>query len=112
MITASHLGNILRVNGKEIILEYPIKESFVLNDVVIVLFDPDSNLGTQGQFRNLIGFDQAGRQIWVAELPTSKASDVYYQVASRNPLKLSSFCSYECQIDPRTGKILAKAFYK
>ena len=112
MITSTHAGKILCINGRELTLEFPIKESFALNDVVIVLLDPDSNLGSQGQFRNVMGFDAKGNQVWIAELPTEKTSDVYYQVSSRTPLKLSSFCSYECLIDPKTGRILSKSFYK
>lgn len=112
MITITHTGKVLCINGRELTLEYPIKESFDVNGIVIVLLDPDSNLGSHGQFRNVIGFDANGNQVWIAELPTEKTSDVYYQVSSRTPLKLSSFCSYECEVDPKTGKILSKSFYK
>ena len=113
MITFSHLGNTLNINGKLIILEFPIREAFEISDRVIVLLDPDSNLKRQDQFKNVIGFDAGGNQVWIADLPTLESTDVYYKAIVGNPLRLFSFCSFgECLVDPKTGRILSKPYYK
>lgn len=110
MITFS--DNTLELNGDKFTLQYPIKEAFEVDDKIIVLFDPDSNFGKQGQFHNLIALSNNGTQIWAADLPTDKRSDVYYRIVSKTPLKADSFCSYECVIDPQSGKIVSKIFFK
>ena len=112
MSQVTFTGNVVDVEGKQFRLLYPIKEAFALADKVIVLFDADANLGRQGQFKNLIALSRTGELLWTAELPTDKPSDVYYRIISRLPLKADSFCSFECEIDPTTGKIRHKEFFK
>ncbi|QPJ63677.1 MAG: hypothetical protein G3M70_02010 [Candidatus Nitronauta litoralis] len=82
--------------------------------------DPNENLGKEEQFKNLFGYNLEGKQLWVAELPTSKKADVYYKIKKKrntlSPWTFSliaySFCSYECEIDIKTGKIIKSVFYK
>jgi hypothetical protein len=112
MITVSHSGNTVKINGEIVSLDYTVKEAFVVNELVIVLFDPDANLGKQGQFRNLVALHPTGELAWIAEFPTSKVSDVYYRISSQQPLKVASFSSYECEISPETGRIVSKSFFK
>ncbi len=59
---------------------------------------------------NLLGYDSSGARIWEAEFP--RHSDYYYKVTSRTPLVAYSFSSYSCEIDPKSGKIKAKSFFK
>ena len=91
---------------------YPIKEAFFSENTVIVFLDPDANLGKTRQYKNLLGYDCQGKKIWEAELPTSKSSDVYWRIKQRVPLVVSSFSSYECNIDESTGEIVSSEFYK
>lgn len=112
MTTISFSGNTIDLDGRRVALPFPIKEAFALGEKVIVLFDPDANLGKHGQFRNLIALNTAGEHLWTAELPTDKPSDVFYRVISHAPLKADSFCSFECEIDPETGRIKSKTFFK
>lgn len=112
MINVSYLGNTVEIDGRCITLDYPVKEAFVMGGLVVVLFDPDANLGKRGQFRNLLALHQTGEVAWVAELPTTQASDVYCSVSSRQPLKFYSFSSYECDIAPDSGRIISKSFFK
>ncbi len=106
-------GNRLAINSGSVLdLPYPIKDAFELSGVVVVFLDPDANLGKAGQYRNLLGFDQQGKKLWEAELPTSKSSDVYWRIKKKSPLVMSSFSSYECLIDESTGKIKSSEFYK
>jgi hypothetical protein len=112
VIDVTFLRNSITIDGKKYNLSFPIKEAFALEDKVIVLFDPDSYIPKFGQFQNLIALDVHGNEIWKAELPTNESSDCYYMVTEVKPLKASSFKSYECQIDPSTGKIVHMVFYK
>ncbi|MFC1560735.1 hypothetical protein ACFL3W_02210 [Pseudomonadota bacterium] len=106
-------GNRLTINSVSLIdLLYPIKDAFELSGVIVVFLDPDANLGKAEQYRNLLGFDQQGKKLWEAELPTSKSSDVYWRIKKKSPLIVSSFSSYECWIDESTGKIKFSEFYK
>lgn len=89
-----------------------IKEAFVLSDVIVVLLDPDENLGRDGQYKNLKGYNMTGNCIWKAELPTEKTSDVYWKIKSEDPLVASSFSSYNCQINELTGRIVEREYYK
>lgn len=112
MIEIGYHENIISINNNDYKLEFSIKEAFLLDDKVIVLFDPDSYISKFGQFRNLIALDKFGKTIWIAELPTTSSGDCYYMVVSRSPLIANSFQSYTCEIDPETGRIKNKIFYK
>ena len=112
MIDIQFVENSITVNSKKFDLAYPIKTAFALDDKVIVLFDPDSYIPKFGQFQNLIALNGMGNEIWKAELPTTLSGDCYYEIASKNPLKVYSFKSYECEIDLDTGKLKNKIFFK
>jgi len=112
MIDLKYADKNLYINNRLVTLDYPIKEAFTLSDKIIVLSDPDSNLGKDGQFKNLICLDKRGNIVWVAEMPTDKNSDVYYKISKRNPLTVYSFCSFECEIDIKNGTIKRKIFFK
>ena len=77
-----------------------------------MLFDPDAYTEKFGQFQNLIALKETGELIWKAELPTTTSGDRYYKIAKRLPLVAYSIYSYQCEIDPATGKIKARTFIK
>jgi hypothetical protein len=99
-------------DGKAITMDHPIREAFAVDRVIIVLLDPDADLGRQEQYRNLLAVNVDGEILWRADLPTDRRSDVYWRIASKSPLVASSFSSYDCEIDLRTGKIDRTDFYK
>jgi hypothetical protein len=105
-------GNHLKIDSVHVEFLHPIQEAFLLKSIVIVFLDPDSNLGRDGQYKNLLAFNMKGEKLWEAELPTSKTSDVYWRIKRKSPLVVSSFSSYECIIDENTGKIVSSEFYK
>lgn len=105
-------GNTLTVDDKSVTMEFAIREAFEIDHVIVVLLDPDADLGTQSQYKNLIGLNANGEILWHADLPTVRQSDVYWRIASRSPLIASSFSSYDCEIDVRTGKVIRADFYK
>ncbi len=112
MSHVTYSGNVLTIDGTNVQCAYEIIDAFEANGVVIVFLDPDANMGNTMQYRNLIAYGLSGKKLWEAELPTKKISDVYWKLANREPLKVYSFSSHECEIDPVTGKILNSNFYK
>ena len=106
-------GESLSIDGRRFTLPHPIDDAFRLGDVVVVLFAPDAVMCTFGQFPNLVAVDpHDGSQVWQAELPTTETGDKYHMIAARRPLVAYSVASFECTIDPATGRILEKVFTK
>lgn len=105
-------GSTVSVDGLSVHMDYPVREAFEVDGVNVVLLDPDADLGKQGQYRNLIGIRPDGTTLWRANLPTDRRSDAYCRIASRAPLVVSSFSSYDCEIDVRTGRVIRADFYK
>jgi hypothetical protein len=110
----------LVVDGIAVEMLWPILDAFEVGERVIVLFDPDAYLldpeyrakrrcGSTAN-RNLVAFSKDAQKLWEAEFPS--ASDYYYRISSRTPLRASSFSSYECEIDLATGRIISKTFCK
>jgi hypothetical protein len=93
-------------------LPYPIDDSIEYEELVVVLFSPDSVPKNFGQFHNLVALDRSGQPQWEAELPTSNTGDRYYKIVSKEPIVAYSTQSYDCTISPQTGRILAKIFTK
>jgi hypothetical protein len=113
-------GSVLTIDGCAVQLEWPVLEVAETQDKVFVLLDPDAYLADAGYksslrnggpaIRNLVGVSRDGRRLWEAEFP--EARDYYYQFSSIAPLRVNSFSSFLCEIDPETGKILTKEFLK
>ena len=112
MSKISFSGKSVNINGKQIKCIHEVVEAFELKNVLIVLLDPDADMGKTTQYRNLIAYSLAGHQLWEAELPTPNNSDVYWKVSKEYPLVACSYSSHECEIDLLTGKISKTDFYK
>ena len=110
----------LVVDDKSIEMAWPILDAFALGKRIVVLFDPDAYLlnpdykarRRQGAeaIRNLCAFSQTGEKLWEAEFPEN--ADYYYKIDSRTPLRANTFSSFQCEINPDTGKIESKTFLK
>lgn len=119
-MTIAFNGNTLIIDGKRIVMPWPVLEAVEEADRVFVLMDPDSYLRDpaykkkrrQGApaVKNLIAFDKEGLTLWEADLPTP--SDYYYHISSYNPLIVNSFSSYRCEIDSSVGTIRKMDFVK
>ena len=102
------LGSEIVVGDAKITAPHPVVYAAALGSRVVVLYDPDSRLEKFGQFNNLVALTHAGEEIWEAELPTTMSGDSYYEVVSVSPLRARSVKSYECVIDPGTGRSLRR----
>lgn len=120
MKTVTFQGRTVTIDGNPYHMPYEIREAFALGEIVIVLLDPNAYLkdptydkerrrGNNPQ-HNLLGLDGNGKVLWEAEF--AEPVDYYYRVASRSPLVVLSFSSFRCEIDPHTGKIVQKEFFK
>lgn len=116
----SFRGTEVEINERVLKMPYAILDAFFSHGRLVVLLDPDAYLAdpaykvqrrqTGIALRNLIAFDLDGRKLWEAEFPQS--SDYYYKISSQSPLVVYSFSSFACEIDPATGKITAKSFFR
>lgn len=110
----------LVINGLTLQMQWPVLDAVEEGSAVFVLLDPDAYLldadykrmRRQGgpAIKNLLAFDKGGTKLWEADLPES--SDYYYLISSASPLVVNSFSSYRCQINPSTGAILTREFFK
>ena len=110
MITFS--GKTLSIDGRPLELDYPVVDAFELEGRIVVLFNPDAYTEKFGQFPNLIALRPTGERLWVAELATTTTGDRYYKVGSQTPLVVYSIYSQECEIDPATGRVKVRRFFK
>lgn len=119
----TYYDSLLEIDGKVVEMPSPIREAFIVERRIIVLMDQFADLKgpildikevrNAPKGTNLLCCSPDGIVLWEAELPTGEnAEDYYYRISSRSPLVLNSFSSYRCEIDPATGKIIRKDFFK
>lgn len=113
--TVSHDGDIVRIDGKPLRMEYMVRDAFWADGKAIVLLDPHSFLddpaygarkAPRDPVRNLRAYAPSGELQWEAEQP--EVQDHYYMVESRDPLVALSFSAYRCDLDVKSGRILSK----
>jgi hypothetical protein len=120
MKNITYAGNQLLLDGGSILTEFPIQDAVDLDQRVVVLLDPDSYLSDtaystdrrrgNNPVRNLLAYSRSGELLWEADFP--EQADYYYRLVSSVPLVALSFSSYECEIDPQTGRIISRKFLK
>lgn len=118
--TVTHDGDIVKIDGKPVRMEFMVRDSFWAVDRAVVLLDPNAFLdspayGTQRRrsrkpVQNLRAYSPAGEILWQAEQP--ELEDHYYKIESRDPLVALSFSAYRCDIDGTTGRITSKTKLK
>jgi hypothetical protein len=110
----THDGDIVKIDGKPLRMEYIVRDAFWADGKAIVLLDPDAFLDSPGGGRkaprdpvkNLRAYSPSGELRWEADLPEQE--DHYYLVESRDPLVALSLSAYRCDIDLASGRVLAK----
>jgi hypothetical protein len=111
----SHDGDIVRIDGKPVRMEYMVRDAFWAGGRAIVLLDPDAFLdhpayggrkAPRGLVKNLRAYSPAGELLWEAQQP--EFDDHYYLIESHSPLVALSFSAFRCDIDTATGHIVKK----
>ena len=112
----SHDGDIVKIDGKSIRMEYMVRDAFWADGRAVVLLDPHAFLDdiAYGKARrrprdpvqNLRAYSPSGEILWQAEQP--QADDHYYRIESREPLIALSFSAFRCDLDLSNGRILNK----
>jgi hypothetical protein len=110
-----HDGDIVRIDGKPVRMEYMVRDAFWADGRAVVLLDPNAFLDNpayngrkapRDPVQNLRAYSPAGELQWQAQQP--EMSDHYYLIESRDPLVALSFSAYRCDIDLRNGRITKK----
>jgi hypothetical protein len=102
----------LFIDGECVQTRFPVLLAVALSDVVVVVLDPDANLGGSGTFANLIAYDSAGSQRWIAQTPTTNTGDCFLSIESVEPLTALSWSGFLCTVDPLTGTLIDRQFVK
>ena len=116
----SHDGDIVRIDGKVVRMEFLVRDAFWSADRAVVLLDPEVFLDdpvwggarkkARGPIRNLRAYAPSGELLWEAEQP--ETDDHYYMIETREPLVALSFSAYRCDLDLASGRILARTKLK
>jgi hypothetical protein len=111
----SHDGDIVRIDGKPVRMEYMVRDAFWADGRAVVLLDPNAFLdhpayggrkAPRDPVQNLRAYSPAGELQWQAQQP--EMNDHYYLIESREPLVALSFSAYRCDIDLASGRIIRK----
>ncbi len=116
----SHDGDIVKIDGKPVRMEYMVRDAFWADGRAVVLLDPGAFLDdvaygkarrrSRDPVQNLRAYAPSGEMLWQAEQP--QADDHYYMIESREPLIALSFSGYRCDIDLSSGRILEETKLK
>jgi hypothetical protein len=112
----SYDGDIVKIDGKPVRMEYMVRDAFWADGRAVVLLDPGAflddiafgkaRLKPRDPVQNLRAYAPSGEMLWQAELP--QMDDHYYLIESREPLVALSFSAYRCDLDLSNGRILNK----
>jgi hypothetical protein len=118
--SVSHDGDIVKIDGKPVRMEFMVRDAFWADGRAIVLLDPHAFLDdiafgkarrrSRDPVQNLRAYAPSGEMLWQAELP--EVDDHYYLIESHEPLIALSFSAYRCGIDLESGRILEKKSLK
>ena len=118
--TVTHDGDIVKIDGKPVRMEYMVRDAFWADGRAIVLLDPSAFLDnlafgvarrrSRDPVQNLRAYAPSGELLWQAEQP--EVDDHYYLIECREPLVALSFSAYRCDLDLGNGRILSKQHVK
>ena len=115
----THDGDIVRIDGKPLRMEFMVRDAFWAGGQAVVLLDPHAFLddpayggrkAPRDPPRNLRAYAPSGEMLWQAEQP--EFEDHYYRIENREPLVALSFSGHRCDLDLASGKILKAAKLK
>jgi len=117
--TVTHDGDIVKIGGKPLRMEFIVRDAFWAGNHAVVLLDPHAffddpayggRKAPRDPVKNLRAYAPSGELQWEAEQP--EVQDHYYLIETRDPLVALSFSAYRCDLDLASGRILAKTKLK
>jgi hypothetical protein len=104
-------GDRVFVGGDSWRAPYPISDLRLVGAIIALIYDYMSG-PRHHQFQNLEGFDLDGHKLWTAQHPSNETADAYVKFVDGEGLIAWNFASYECTIDPTTGRLISRVFSK
>ena len=103
---------VLEINRKRVDIEpdFYFQKAVLVSGVVVGLLGRPR--GRAGTFRNIRGYSLEGKEVWIAEMPTDSYDGWFSFYIEGGQLKGLSLSGYDCQIDPKTGKMISKERYE
>jgi hypothetical protein len=99
-------------DGGHLDLPIRIMDAVRLGDSILVIHDYMA-YPLQKPAPNLVAYSTSGERLWTAEnLTQDSATDAYVNFCSEAPLWVGNFMSFNCRIDPQTGRLLERVFTK
>ena len=112
VLEIEHNARQLTINGVEHELERPVISSATDGERVFVVFDYMTYPKNSPAF-NLVALDKDANLLWtVAEHPISSPIAAYVNIINVSPLTVSSWTSYNCILDAKTGSLISSRFTK
>ena len=95
-------------------LPFQILAAICAGELIVVLFHPDEDLASAGQFQNLRAYRGDGSEAWRAALPTNDSSDCFVSIGvnSHRSVHARSFSGFSCDVNLTTGRLDSKEFTK
>jgi hypothetical protein len=106
----SFTGRTVFVNGHSIEVPYSILDAIRFKRGFALIYDY-MEMPRDQRRNNLEAFDSNAQRLWIAESPNEPAA-AYVSFVCAQPLRADNFSSYECTLDPDTGKIVRSVFFK
>ena len=103
---------VLEINAKRVDIEpdFYFQEAVLVSGVVVGLLGRPP--GRAGTFRNIRGYSLEGKELWIAEMPTDSYDGWFGFDVVNSEIRAQSLSSYDCYLDPLSGKILRKEWFK
>jgi len=96
---------LLKIDELELVLEHPISVAVTDGERAFVIFDYMA-FPPEYQAKNLVCFNNAGREIWCAENPLHQSSSAYANFVEVSPqLVVGNFAGWEMCINKDSGKV-------
>lgn len=98
--TANEGDHAITINGKVIEMPACVREGLVFKDIFIVVLDVKYSM------RNVLAFDETGRQVWAIEDPDFEVPGSGFALIDSDGTRLVALCrGTHFYIDPKNGRI-------
>ena len=109
-------GKELRIDGTVLILPYSILDAEESSEKIFIVYDY-MEFPMNGPAPNLVCIEKSGKELWVADNPTSQSNDAFTNFSRTNKstdncISVNNFAGYLCQVNKSTGELNDVQFTK